>query len=94
MKKKKTSRKCPCCGKDFIPETNGQRFCDKACAYAYKSGITRKEWLLEHNQFHSRRCHDCGKPTDNYRCPKCWEKIRKGVGSDSVYDETYSVLMG
>ena len=23
-----------------------------------------------------RKCHDCGKPTANYRCPQCWEKIR------------------
>ena len=23
-----------------------------------------------------RRCHDCGKPTSDYRCPKCWAKLR------------------
>lgn len=23
-----------------------------------------------------RRCHDCGKPTDNYRCNACWTKLR------------------
>lgn len=25
-----------------------------------------------------RRCHDCGRPTTNYRCDKCWAKIRGG----------------
>ena len=24
----------------------------------------------------TRRCHDCGKPTNNYRCEECWQKIR------------------
>ncbi len=24
-----------------------------------------------------RRCHDCGRPTYNYRCDACWEKIRR-----------------
>ena len=23
-----------------------------------------------------RRCHDCGKPTTDFRCPKCWAKLR------------------
>lgn len=24
----------------------------------------------------SRACHDCGKPTDQYRCEACWRKLR------------------
>ena len=24
----------------------------------------------------TRKCHDCGKPTNNYRCQECWNKIR------------------
>lgn len=24
----------------------------------------------------TRRCHDCRKPTNNYRCSECWAKIR------------------
>ena len=23
-----------------------------------------------------RKCHDCGKPTTDFRCPKCWAKLR------------------
>ena len=31
-----------------------------------------------------RHCHDCGKPTTNYRCEACWERLRKkhGVPAD------------
>lgn len=29
----------------------------------------------------SRRCHDCGKATSNYRCPRCWSKLRGGRAS-------------
>jgi hypothetical protein len=31
-----------------------------------------------------RRCHDCGKPTTNYRCQACWIRLR-GDSSDT-YD--------
>ena len=24
-----------------------------------------------------RRCHDCGRVTSDYRCQRCWEKLRK-----------------
>lgn len=24
-----------------------------------------------------RSCHDCGKKTNDYRCPRCWTKLRK-----------------
>ena len=24
-----------------------------------------------------RRCHDCGRPTSDYRCAKCWAKLRE-----------------
>lgn len=36
-----------------------------------------------------RRCHDCGAPTTDYRCPKCWAKLRRKGGynlSDTVQD--------
>lgn len=35
----------------------------------------------------TRRCHDCGQPTHNYRCAACWRKLRKtnGSGIDPQY---------
>lgn len=42
------------------------------------------------NNPNKRKCASCGKPTVNYRCSKCWEKIR-GFGLDdhrmTVYGE-------
>lgn len=26
---------------------------------------------------YKRKCCDCGKPTNNYRCHECWEKMKK-----------------
>lgn len=25
---------------------------------------------------YERRCHDCGRPTNDYRCPACWARLR------------------
>lgn len=36
-----------------------------------------------------RRCHDCGAPTTDYRCPACWAKLRRKGGynlQDTVQD--------
>lgn len=27
-----------------------------------------------------RRCHDCGRPTTDYRCPRCWARLRRAGG--------------
>lgn len=26
---------------------------------------------------YTRRCHDCGAPTTDYRCPRCWARLRR-----------------
>lgn len=41
-----------------------------------------------------RLCHDCGKPTTNYRCDECWAKIREKEESDfhDFVGEEYRVL--
>lgn len=31
-----------------------------------------------------RKCHDCGKPCNDYRCPECWAKLRHSGGYDSL----------
>lgn len=37
-----------------------------------------------------RRCHDCGKPTWDFRCPDCWRKLRReldcGIEDDFIND--------
>lgn len=27
-----------------------------------------------------RRCHDCGAPTTDYRCSRCWARLRRAGG--------------
>lgn len=29
---------------------------------------------------YTRRCHDCGAPTTDYRCPRCWARLRRAGG--------------
>lgn len=44
-----------------------------------------------------RRCHDCGRPTPDYRCPKCLEKWRAKHGvppSGAGEPEGYPVFGG
>jgi hypothetical protein len=36
---------------------------------------------MNHELFGTRVCHDCGRPTPNYRCDSCWKK-RRGFGAD------------
>ncbi len=59
-----------------------------------KQATDRRESLLYakkvHNNPNKRKCATCGEPTVNYRCSKCWKKIR-GFGLDddrmTVYGE-------
>ena len=34
-------------------------------------GQTRRRGKARSGNGHMRRCHDCGAPTTDYRCPKC-----------------------
>lgn len=88
-------RICPCCGKPFEARAKDKQFCDKACFYASRTGMSRTEWLFEHGQYMRRKCHDCGKPTNDYRCPECWRKIRNTpCGDDMSPDDYYGVREG
>lgn len=39
-----------------------------------------KPRLPKLNGKNMRKCHDCGKPTTDYRCSKCWAKLRAKHG--------------
>ncbi|MDR1946455.1 MAG: hypothetical protein LBQ51_04730 [Desulfovibrio sp.] len=36
-----------------------------------------------------RRCADCGRPTNNYRCPRCWTKRRGYAVAEDVEVDAY-----
>ena len=57
---------------------------EKAKRLGVARGCAREKPL----QAGMRRCHDCGKPTTNYRCPKCLSVWRRKYGiSENIRDE-------
>ena len=34
-----------------------------------------------------RPCHDCGRPTNDYRCASCWEKLRGYASAEGRLEE-------
>ena len=62
-------------GKEFEGHGN-VRFCGEEC---HKAWILRQR--LAKSETASRACHDCGRPTTDYRCPVCQKKFlqRHGV---------------
>lgn len=63
-------RTCRRCGKKL---KKGQKFfCSYDCRFA-------KEETPSAKKYH-RTCHDCGKPTNDFRCLECWEKLRSKLG--------------
>lgn len=77
---------CVECGAEFETVYSRQITCSAECRAARQRKI-----MAVHNglrKFHKDRprirgmenktrfCHDCGKPTNNYRCDECWEKFR------------------
>lgn len=90
---------CAVCGKTFHPAGTRQsrKYCSAECAkkaqnaqgVQYQTQISRG--LLPPP---TRKCHDCGAPTDNYRCKKCLAKWRSkhAVSYDGCdVDERYSI---
>ena len=65
-------KSCAVCGTPFEAKTVNALYCSKECknkAFGLRTYETRQIRG-------TRKCHDCGKPTDNYRCPSCWRKLR------------------
>jgi hypothetical protein len=61
-------------------------------------GISRKRKAQEEEPpaetMSRRRCHDCGKPTTDYRCPSClaaWRR-RNGVSSRGEDEDIYTAF--
>lgn len=72
---------CANCGKEFEGHGNAS-FCGKEC---HKAWILRQRRLAK-SETASRACHDCGRPTTDYRCPACREKFRQRYGVSTNAD--------
>ena len=80
------------------PGSGTIRYCSDECrhsakVFANKIYRMRKSMLnpsrAEVNSS-QRKCHDCGKPTQDYRCPECLKKWRnKYHVAASGYGDTY-----
>ena len=44
-----------------------------------KKKITRRQASRQITRY-MRRCHDCGRPTTDYRCQRCWARLRSRGG--------------
>ncbi|WP_297668962.1 hypothetical protein [uncultured Desulfovibrio sp.] len=78
------SRGCVVCGRQFEPHTSNARCCSPECARIVDNrrphGALRAASCSNRAvDAPQRRCHDCGKPTNNYRCAACWQKLRGRV---------------
>lgn len=76
--------KCQNCGAPLYGTR--KTFCGRACRSRYQQKVRHSKGEND-NDTHSlvkatRRCHDCGRPTTNYRCPLCWEKRHADEGVD------------
>lgn len=67
---------CPFCQQEFTP-TGSRTYCsDKCRAAAQRQRDQNRMENLRRVRQVGRTCHDCGKPTTDYRCPACWRKRR------------------
>lgn len=75
--------KCTVCGNPFMPRTKNHEFCSKDCHNKFLREKKRIESLRKKQSMPAkkRRCHTCGKQTDNYWCSSCWREraIQYGI---------------
>ena len=84
-------RICPKCKKLF-KALHAERIC-RECCIVRTAADTKNESANTYIKMKKRRCHDCGKPTYNYRCDKCREKWQRShnVSLSSSDFEYYSM---
>lgn len=103
-KRKLVQKVCVGCGNIFVATDNRKMYCTTECIARTRAATMRSAradkktgWAYEKAQaalepkdrmLQMRTCHDCGKPTWNYRCDACLRKWRKknGVAVEIVGD--------
>lgn len=76
-------------------QTKAKKKADKKIEVVEQPEEEEPDVLAEIELAPTRHCHDCGKPTNNFRCDKCWDKwkIRHGIsilgdnGENSGFDD-------
>lgn len=65
---------CPACGKTFQKKMRIQIYCSRVCQKKTTNAEQRRRDWTEYTGW---RCHDCGRPSDTYRCPVCQRKFNQ-----------------
>lgn len=87
---------CPICGNKFKPKFDQARYCSDECRKQARRAYQVQRQAQIRNDLippPTRKCHDCGKPTSNYRCAECQAKWRAkyAVTGAGDVEEAYSV---
>ena len=89
-------RICRNCGAIFDASYGSQLYCCNECRLEHtgriKPAVVREEIEVpvDEQPIFLRKCHDCGRPTTNYRCDKCLSKWRrKHHVKDEIESEEY-----
>ena len=64
--------KCRYCGETFVRRYGTQMYCSVSCRESVELDGSA---ALDDPRRHLRKCHDCGKPTPDYRCNACRERF-------------------
>ena len=77
---------CEQCGKPFYGHGNA-RFCCAACRRRHDRAKSEERKLLSKpGAVAMRACHDCGRPTTDYRCQDCQKAFRQRYCVTSTVD--------
>lgn len=97
--------RCPVCGETYVNPHYAACCYNKQCRNAMKKGVAKariargecpkrqRPHRPKYMPLDVRKCHDCGKPTPDYRCPACQAAFREKnnvTWSDTVADEAWS----
>lgn len=98
----KPQRSCAVCGADITDLPGRRRYCGLKCSKIgeMRRRLKNRQAAKERKEqgqpappkptaIQRRKCHDCGCPTSDYRCPAClraW-RIKNGVNQDGGADD-------
>lgn len=67
-----------------LPEPDSKRFARRSD----DNIAVNPPFLRNLEKKQGRCCHDCGRPTRDYRCPACWRKLRGFSAEEAAAHET------
>lgn len=83
---------CPLCGTTRITKDRRTRWCSEYCRSraTYERNFYYSNPFVEQQRC-TRKCTDCGRPTSNYRCEICWQKLRGDLDPEPMGEADFGV---